>query len=476
MARENPDFGPEIAVGRIGPLRSLPAPVAALSFGGAARPATLPLSAIAAGVVVLLAAGLALAAQPTLTLLHHAFFVAFGVTALLRLAAAFIPRQTVAAPPLPDEALPAYTVIAPLYREASVAAELIAALERLDYPRDRLQVLVMLETDDLETQSALAGLDLPSFAQVVIAPPGAPKTKPRACNVALERARGELVVIYDAEDRPDPMQLREAAARFAAAPASLACLQAPLRIEEDGGFLSAQFALEYALQFEVLQPALARFGAPFPLGGTSNHFRTGVLRQMGGWDAFNVTEDADLGFRLARGGYGLGVLSSPTWETAPRTLIEWLPQRTRWVKGYMQTFGVHTRGPNLLKPPSFAALLATLGVSIASAFAHGPLAAWVLAALTFGIAAGRTPPIPPADLALLAAGWGAAGWAGYVGLRRAGLKVRLRDLLLAPAYWPLQSLAAGHAVVQLLRRPYHWDKTPHSPRAGLEPRAGRASA
>jgi cellulose synthase/poly-beta-1,6-N-acetylglucosamine synthase-like glycosyltransferase len=284
--------------------------------------------------------------------------------------------------------------------------------------------------------------------------------------VALERARGELIVIYDAEDRPDPMQLREAAARFAAAPRNLACLQAPLRIEPETGFLSSQFALEYALQFEVLQPALARFGAPFPLGGTSNHFRTRVLRQVGGWDAYNVTEDADLGFRLARGGYGLGVLNSPTWETAPRTLIEWLPQRTRWVKGYMQTFGVHTRGPNLLKPPSFAALLATLGVSITSAFTHGPLAAWVLAAIAFGVAGGRTPPIPPADLGLLAIGWAAAGFAGLEGLRRAGLPIRLRDLLLSPAYWPLQSLAAGHAVVQLLRTPYHWDKTPHSPRAG----------
>lgn len=414
----------------------------------------------------LLIGGLIVAATPTLHFLHGLFFTAFAVTAGLRLAAAFVPRKPLETPWLRDEALPVYTVIAPLYREAAVAPELIAALERLDYPRDRLQVLVMLEADDLETRRALAAIELPSFAQVVVAPPGTPKTKPRACNVALDRARGELVVIYDAEDRPDPMQLREAAARFAAGSADLACLQAPLRIEPDRRFLPAQFALEYALQFEVLQPALARFGAPFPLGGTSNHFRTSILRKVGGWDSHNVTEDADLGFRLARGGYRLGVLNAPTLETAPETLIEWLPQRTRWVKGYMQTFGVHTRGPNLLKPPSFAALLATLGVSITSAFAHGPLAAWVLAAVTFGIAAGRTPPIAPADLALLAIGWAAAALAGVEGLRRAKLPIRLRDLLLAPAYWPLQSLAAGHALVQLLRQPYHWDKTPHAPRAG----------
>jgi cellulose synthase/poly-beta-1,6-N-acetylglucosamine synthase-like glycosyltransferase len=465
MARETPETG--MALGAVA--RFAPARAAALPSGGAARGATLPQTAIALSVVGLVAAGLALATQPTLTLLHHTFFAAFAVAAFLRFGAAFVARKIPNAPALADGELPVYTLICPLYREAAVAGELIAALERLDYPRDRLQVLVTLEADDFETQRAMAELTLPSFVQVLVAPPGTPRTKPRACNVALERARGELVVIYDAEDRPDPQQLREAAARFAAAPADLACLQAPLRIETDGRFLPAQFALEYALQFEVLQPALARFGAPFPLGGTSNHFRTSVLRRVGGWDAYNVTEDADLGFRLARGGYSLSVLASPTWETAPRSLDEWLPQRARWVKGYMQTFGVHTRGPNLLRPPSFAALLATLGVSIASAFAHGPLAIWVFTTIAVGIVAGQMPPIPAADLALLAAGWSAAAGAGYVGLKRAGLPVRLRDLLLAPAYWPLQSWAAGRAVVQLFRRPFHWDKTPHSPRAGRRP-------
>jgi len=465
MARDNPHSGSEVTLGGTSGRRNAPHS-ATPPFASARQPATFAQQTVGVMAAALLISGLVLAAEPTLSFLHYAFFAAFAVMALFRLAAAFIPRKLDTAPTLADEALPTYTVICPLYREAGVVAELVSALERIDYPRDRLQVLITLEADDRDTQRAVASLKPPSFIQVLVAPPGTPKTKPRACNAALERARGELVVIYDAEDRPDPGQLREAAARFAAAPMSLACLQAPLRIEPDERFLPAQFALEYALQFEVLQPALARFGIPFPLGGTSNHFRTAVLRRVGGWDPYNVTEDADLGFRLARGGYELGVLASPTWETAPLTMIEWLPQRTRWVKGYMQTFGVHTRGPNLLRAPPFMALLSTTGVSIASAFAHGPVAAWVLAALTFGIAAGRTPPIAPEDLALLACGWGAAGVAGYVGLKRAGLKVRLRDLLLAPAYWPLQSIAAGHALVQLFTSPWHWDKTPHMPRAG----------
>ena len=460
MARESPEAA-TVAAAWSARVRA-----ESLPFGGAKRGPTLPQLMIVTTVLAAVVAGLLVERETALLVLHHTVFAAFAAAAAIRFGSAFVTRKIPTAPPLADNDLPVYTVICPLYREASVAAELVAALERLDYPRDRLQVLVTLEADDLETQAALADLILPNFIQIIDAPSGHPRTKPRACNVALERARGDLVVIYDAEDRPDPQQLREAVARFAASPRDLACLQAPLRIEPDRRFLPAQFALEYAFQFEVLQPALARFGAPFPLGGTSNHFRTSVLREVGGWDPYNVTEDADLGFRLARGGYSLGVLASPTWETAPQNLGEWLPQRARWVKGYMQTFGVHTRGADLLKPPSLAALLATLGVSIASAFAHGPLAVWVLATIFYGLATGHVPPIPTADLILLAGGCAAAAGAGYVGLRRAGLPVRARDLLLAPAYWPLQSWAAAKATVQLFRRPFHWDKTPHSPRAG----------
>ena len=218
---------------------------------------------------------IAVAIEPhaTLEAFHLLFYAGFMTNSLIKLVAAFTPRASAVAPSPPDEDLPGYTLIVPLYREASVAAELVANLARLDYPRDRLQVLIVLETDDQETQTAFAALDLPVGFQVLIAPPGTPQTKPRACNVALERAQGDLVVIYDAEDAPHPTQLREAAARFAADDGRLACLQAPLRIEPDPRFLPDQFALEYAVLFEVFLPALARWRLPFPLGGTSNHFR-----------------------------------------------------------------------------------------------------------------------------------------------------------------------------------------------------------
>lgn len=397
--------------------------------------------------------------------LHHLFFLLFAVAALTRLAAALTPRGHTPAVALPDHRLPRYTVIAPLYREAEVAPQLMAALEAIDYPRGRLQILVVVEADDAGTRQALAALTLPRHVEILVAPPGRPRTKPRACNIALERATGELVTIYDAEDRPHPLQLREAAARFAAGSTRLACLQAPLRLEPDRRFLPRQFAIEYAIQFETILPLLARLGLPFPLGGTSNHFRISALQAVGGWDAWNVTEDADLGFRLAAEGYDLGVLELATLEVAPERLADWLPQRARWVKGYMQTFGVQTRTPPHWRTGVLVAFALTLGMAIVAAMAHGPLLAWSLMSAAAHLGAGDGW-LTPADVTLLAAGWLCAMTAAVVGMRRAGGALRVRDLLMMPLYWPLLSLAAAHALWQLVRCPHHWDKTRHAARTG----------
>jgi cellulose synthase/poly-beta-1,6-N-acetylglucosamine synthase-like glycosyltransferase len=368
------------------------------------------------------------------------------------------------APPLPDEALPSYTIIAPLYREAAVAAELVANLARLDYPRDRLQVLIVLEAKDHETQAAFGALDLPAGFQVLIAPPASPQTKPRACNVALKRAHGDLVVIYDAEDAPHPGQLREAAARFAQADESLACLQAPLRIEPDPRFLPDQFALEYAVLFEVFLPALARWGLAFPLGGTSNHFRAGALRAVGGWDPYNVTEDADIGFRLAARGHRLDVLTHPTFETSPATLKVWTPQRARWIKGHLQTLAVHARGPAVRTPRGLVALVLTLALPVISSHLHGPLFIW-LVAQGVGAKLDLCPSVPAMDWMLMFFGWTCIAIAGTQAQRRAGHRRRPLPLLGAVFYWPLQSLAAAKALWQFAVAPFHWDKTPHTPRA-----------
>ena len=427
----------------------------------------LSLLAITVAILVLVRPGLAVES------FHALFFVGFMVNSGVKLAAACTPRAPSGSPPATADvhALPAYTIIAPLYREASVAAELVANLSRLDYPRDRLQVLVMLEADDHETQAAFRALPLPAFFQVLVAPPGSPKTKPRACNIALERARGELIVIYDAEDAPHPGQLREAAARFAAEGPDLACLQAPLRIEPDRRFLPDQFALEYAVQFEVFLPALARWGLPFPLGGTSNHFRASALREIGGWDPYNVTEDADIGFRLAARGYRLDVIALPTLETAPRKFRVWRPQRARWVKGHMQTLAVHARGPAARQPRGLLGLVLTLILSVLSSHLHGPLFLW--AAITVAPALlGRPVLLHGPDVMLAVFGWSCVSIAGVRAQQRAGAAPRLLPLIGAVFYWPLQSLAAAQALVQFVVAPFHWDKTPHEPRSA-SPTFGR---
>ncbi len=222
-------------------------------------------------------------------------FAAWIVVRNLAAAAAGLTRVRA---PLADEDLPVYSIIAPLYREPHMVGKLVRALDAIDYPRAKLDIKLVVEQRDEETLSAIVSLGLPARYDVIVAPPGAPSTKPRALNVALPVLRGDFVVVYDAEDEPDPDQLRLAAAQFAADP-RLDCLQARLTIDNaEQSWISKLFAIEYAALFDLVDPGLAALGLPLALGGTSNHFRTRTLRRVGGWDAWNVTEDADLGIRL----------------------------------------------------------------------------------------------------------------------------------------------------------------------------------
>lgn len=422
---------------------------------------------------VLAALGLAVALAPMAT--GHAacmtLWLLFAGNAALRLAAALLPQGAGRTPYLHPGLLPRYTVIVALYHEAGIAAQVLSAMLALRYPKTRLDIVFALEEDDAETIAALSALDLPGHVSLSLTPPGFPRTKPRALNHALMQARGDLVVVYDAEDRPDPGQLLEAARAFAAGSPRLICLQAPLRPVGGAGFIARQFAAEYAVQFDVILPGMARLGLPFPLGGTSNHFRVEPLKKLGGWDAFNVTEDADLGVRLAAEGYESGLLRSPTGETPTGSSRAWLPQRTRWIKGYMQTLLVHTRGVKR-GARVWAGLGLGVGMSVLAALAYAPLSVMMLATLLlFGLQAlgdpARAVEAPGmADLGLFVFGNAAAMYAMIVGQRRAGLKVRVRDVLSAPFYWSLQTLAAAFALWQLFVRPFHWDKTEHAPAAG----------
>jgi cellulose synthase/poly-beta-1,6-N-acetylglucosamine synthase-like glycosyltransferase len=394
-------------------------------------------------------------------------------TIVLRLAASLLKNPVEPAAPLPrieDAALPVYTVIVALYREKRIAARLIDALTRIDYPQAKLDIKLVLEADDRETLEALGSVSLPGNMEVMIAPKGEPRTKPRALNVALPLARGRYTVIYDAEDVPDPGQLRLAAARFAQIPPGVACLQARLTIDNtDDSWLTRFFTIEYAALFDVINPGLAEIGSPIPLGGTSNHFRTSVLKDVHGWDAWNVTEDADLGLRLARLGHGVMDLPSSTLEEAPSTLRAWMQQRTRWMKGFVQTSISHSRKPwttlsQLGIWRFYAAIVLSMG-SVLSALAYPLLTGILLSAWWSGASwsVGLHWETAAYTWSMTLFAFGAASMLipACVALHRRRLWRLLPWVPLLPLYYVLVSLAAWRALWELAVAPFRWNKTSH---------------
>jgi cellulose synthase/poly-beta-1,6-N-acetylglucosamine synthase-like glycosyltransferase len=273
-------------------------------------------------------------------------------------------------------------------------------------------------------------------------------------------------VVYDAEDRPEPDQLRRALDAFAVGGDRLACAQARLTIDNTAdSWLARMFTAEYAGLFDVFLPSLAAWRLPLPLGGSSNHFRADILRWVGAWDPHNVTEDADLGMRLARFGYRTTVIASTTYEEAPARLRPWLRQRTRWFKGWMQTWLVHMRAPRQLMrdlgPRGFVVFQLLAGGSVLSALVH-PL---FLAKLSWDVASAQTSAAealvgsPYAGLLLF--GYLASTMLALFGLARRRLLKCAWALLLMPIYWLLLSIAAWRALDQLVRDPYRWEKTEH---------------
>ncbi len=371
---------------------------------------------------------------------------------------------------LPDGALPDYTILVPLFREGRVVRRLVSRLAALDYPPERRQVLLLIEADDLDTMAGLAELKLPPGFLVFRVPPGRPRTKPRALNAALPFARGQILTVFDAEDDPESDQLKKASTTFAHARPELACVQARLAISNpDDHWLCQRFAQDYAALFECTRNGLALAGWPIALGGTSNHFRLDSLRSIGGWDAANVTEDADLGYRLALTGHQVGILDSTTWEEAPNSWPVWRNQRIRWLKGWLQTALVHRRhcraywqqlgllsfGVGLCVPLAMLSsalllpfFLVLAGFRLLSGPPFGGQGLWQVLLDTnmimlLGI--GILTEVVPILIALTRRGW----------LRR------WPWLFLFPLTQVLVSFCAWVALWELILRPHHWRKTPH---------------
>jgi glycosyltransferase XagB len=398
----------------------------------------------------------------------------FAALGLLRAMACLVPQTKETLPVSPDhmDVVPVWSILIALYDEADSVPSLLTALSKLDWSHDQLDIIFACERDDAATLQALSKLQNTYAFRIVRVPAGGPRTKPNALQTALPFARGRFVTIYDAEDRPDPAQLRAAFQAFINGPANLAVVQAPLVAwNHTESWIARQFALDYAVWFRVLLPALARISHVLPLGGTSNHFRIDALRQSGGWDPYNVTEDADLGIRLGRLGYRSALISPPTHEEAPPRIGAWIKQRGRWIQGHIQSFSVHTRQPvSLAKALTWRGLFGfVVGIGI------GPLSAAMVLPMVVSI-------IVPTVLAhqhpltLEALVWMGVGLSGHMltcafGAYRDGRLSLLRACLTLPLYHCLQTLAASRAFWRVVFTPSVWDKTDHGGAARERTRA-----
>ncbi len=354
---------------------------------------------------------------------------------------------------------PFYTVLVPMRDEAHMVETLMKGLAQIDYPAARLEIMMISEANDPATTAAVLNHLRPPFKSVVV-PVSLPATKPKALNVAMLEAKGEIVTIYDAEDRPHPGQLKQAA-RTLMANETLAAVQAPLSYyNADQNWLTRQFTLEYDGLFQVWNPALTAIGLPFPLGGTSNHIKRTALDFIGWWDPHNVTEDADLSFRLAACGYKIGCIDLPTGEEALSDYDNWKKQRMRWQKGYMQTWDVHMRRIKGCGAARFISLQITLAATLLTSLLH-PLAIVGLSVVLALSAAGLMSPPHNGFYAVMAYGYACALAVAATGAYLAGRKRLWAYLILTPAYWMLLLWPTVLAAIEFFRAPYHWHKSRH---------------
>ncbi|PIE11177.1 MAG: glycosyl transferase [Rhodobacterales bacterium] len=427
---------------------------------------------VACGVAALI--GLAAWIAPTALLITvcviavAASMAGTGLKILASLTFLWHSRRTPPAP-LPDGApLPAISILVPLYREQDIAAHLLKRLARLVYPRDKIELWLVVEQDDLCTQRSIAQTELPAWIHPITVPPGTCRTKPRAMNYALDFCRGDVVGVFDAEDAPDPDQLLTVARRFAQAAPDVACLQGVLDYyNARSNWLARCFTLEYATWFRVMLPGLERLGLVLPLGGTTVFFKRDVLEEVGAWDAQNVTEDADLGIRLARAGYRTEMIDSTTYEEANARLWPWIKQRSRWLKGYAITYMVHMRAPlqlwRDLGAKRFLGVQVQFGATLLT-FTLTPVL-WSFWLGIFGIPHPFLEALPKPALWMMAgvflmgevANISVAAWAAA----RAGQRDVIRWAPTLHLYFPLAAFALYKGLWELAAKPFYWDKTSH---------------
>ena len=380
-----------------------------------------------------------------------------------------VPARAEPLRPVPRERLPRMSVMVPLFHEERIAEALIRRLSRLTYPKALLDVILVLEAKDTVTRATLARTDLPSWMRVIEVPDnGTITTKPRALNYVLDFCIGDIIGVWDAEDAPEADQLEKVASHFSHADPSVACLQGILDYYNPRqNWLARCFTIEYAGWWRLVMPGVARLGLALPLGGTTLFFRRTVLEALGGWDAHNVTEDADLGLRLARHGYTTQLIPTATYEEANCRAWPWVKQRSRWIKGYLITYFVHMRAPGaLLRDLGLIRFIGVQAMFLAtvSQFVTLPLL-WSFWLPAFGLPHPVLSTLGPAVIWPLALFFVAAeilnliiGMLAVSGRNHRHLLVWVPTLIL---YFPLGTLASYKALYELVSDPFYWDKTQH---------------
>lgn len=372
---------------------------------------------------------------------------------------------------LDEKNLPVYTILCPLYKEAHIIPQFVKNIKRISWPKDKLDVMLLLEEDDVESIESVKQMTLPPYIRAIIVPHSQPKTKPKACNYGLSYAKGEYLVIFDAEDKPEKDQLKKAYLAFMTAGKDVVCLQAKLNYyNPNQNLLTRFFTAEYSLWFDITLTGLQSINTSIPLGGTSNHFRTQDIKALHGWDPFNVTEDADLGMRLFKDGYKTAIINSTTFEEANSKWGNWVRQRSRWIKGYMQTYLVHTRGSFKFareKGRHFPIFHLIIGGKIAFILINPIL--WIATISYFTLYAYVGPTIERLYpgiifyMAVFSLVFGNFLFMYYymIGVMKRKQYSLVKYTFLVPFYWLMISVAGFMALYQLIFKPFYWEKTVH---------------
>ncbi|MCM8819009.1 MAG: glycosyltransferase [Candidatus Omnitrophica bacterium] len=362
---------------------------------------------------------------------------------------------------------PLYSILLPIYKEKEIFNQLYSAIEKLDYPKDKLDIILLIEEDDIEIKELLKNIKLPSYWRIIEIPNFYPKTKGKALNFGLKEAKGVYLVIYDAEDIPESNQLKKAVIGFKKVLENVICLQSKLNYYNPyQNLLTKWFTAEYSSWFDLYLPGIDSIEAPIPLGGTSNHFKTEVLKKLKGWDPFNVTEDCDLGIRIFMSGYKTKILDTTTWEEANSELNNWIKQRSRWVKGYIQTYFVHLRNPfNLVKKIGFKNFL-HFNLIVGGNFfvlCFNPIA-WI--SLLIWIFSSRKVYFPNFFFLfitpILLIGNVIFIIINILGVLKRKWYKLIFPALLTPLYWILMSIGALKGLIQFFKNPHYWEKTEHA--------------